>query len=241
MSPSDSTTTRYAHLSEHLTSELWLSYVPNALRTEPPALKLLHRWGVVTSHWAGESYEQLAMRVSAGTQRCLAAEQHLWMDLSKIDNPLRLLHAAIGMSTELHEMRTAPDEDNYIEELGDVCWYMALAWPALFKDIQEFEEVLSGTVIGKFLEGSLADVVADIKKLAMYGKEDVRTRLRSNYCAALIEISHRASESQVAGCFRNVLDLNSRKLLDPKAGRYASGAYSDSQAIERKDKGGAED
>ncbi len=232
--------TRYAHLSEHLTSELWLTYVANALRTEPPSLKLLNRWGVVTSMWAGESYEQLAMRVHAGKQM-VCAGQHLLLDPSKIDNPLRLLHASIGISTELHEMRTAPDEDNFIEELGDVCWYMALAWPALFKDIQDFEEVLSGTVIGKFLEGSLADVVADIKRLAMYGKEDVRTRLRSNYCAALIEISHHASESQVAGCLRNVLEMNSQKLLDPKEGRYASGSYSDSQAIERKDKGGAED
>lgn len=232
--------TRYAHLSEHLTSELWHTYVANALRTEPPSIKLLNRWGVVTSMWAGESYEQMAMRVPAG-QQMVCAGQHLLLDLSQIDNPLRLLHAAIGISTELHEMRTAPDEDNYIEELGDVCWYMALAWPVLFKGTQDFEKVLINTVIGKFLEGTLADVVADIKRMAIYGKEDVLPRLRMNYCLALIEISHRASESQVAGCLRNVLEMNSRKLLDPKAGRYASGTYSDSQAIERKDKGGAED
>jgi NTP pyrophosphatase (non-canonical NTP hydrolase) len=43
----------------------------------------------------------------------------------KVDNP-RILHAVIGLSTELHEVLLSTDDLNEVEEIGDLLWYLAI-------------------------------------------------------------------------------------------------------------------
>jgi len=47
------------------------------------------------------------------------------IDLGKSDN---LIHAAIGIATEIGELKEAYDDVNKKEELGDIYWYMAILW-----------------------------------------------------------------------------------------------------------------
>lgn len=49
-------------------------------------------------------------------------------------DPVRVLHASIGLSSEIHELEfelKEGDKENLIEELGDICWYAAVALDAL--------------------------------------------------------------------------------------------------------------
>jgi len=47
------------------------------------------------------------------------------IDLGKDDN---IIHAAIGIATEIGELKEAFDDINRKEELGDIYWYMAILW-----------------------------------------------------------------------------------------------------------------
>lgn len=62
------------------------------------------------------------------------------IDLFKVDTP-RLLHAAVGMSTEVAELLLS-DEDvtNVKEELGDILWYVAIV--ASVFELDEIEKLI---------------------------------------------------------------------------------------------------
>jgi len=63
----------------------------------------------------------------------------------------RLVHAALGLSTEANEFGDALkkhliygkelDEVNLIEELGDICWFIALACDELGTNFEEIQEI----------------------------------------------------------------------------------------------------
>jgi NTP pyrophosphatase (non-canonical NTP hydrolase) len=81
-------------------------------------------------------------------QNAIRTEATLLPDL---DSPTaRLLHAAIGLGTESGEMLDAIkkhlfygkplDKVNLIEEMGDLCWYMAIAMDALGTNFHEVQK-----------------------------------------------------------------------------------------------------
>lgn len=43
----------------------------------------------------------------------------------------RLIHAALGLATEALELKAAKHQDGQLEELGDICWYAAVAFDEL--------------------------------------------------------------------------------------------------------------
>lgn len=45
-----------------------------------------------------------------------------------------LVHAALGMADELYEFQTAKGKLNALEELGDMCWFIALAATAIGRE-----------------------------------------------------------------------------------------------------------
>lgn len=51
----------------------------------------------------------------------------------------RLLHAAMGLCTEVGELFEVESEQHLIEEVGDVFWYLALAHDALGLDFERDE------------------------------------------------------------------------------------------------------
>lgn len=63
----------------------------------------------------------------------------------------RLIHAALGLSTESNEFADALkkhliygkelDKTNLIEELGDICWFLALACDELGTDFDKIMEI----------------------------------------------------------------------------------------------------
>lgn len=91
----------------------------------------------------------------------------------------RLLHAAMGLCTEVGELYNLNDEQHEIEELGDICWYVALAldaagssWEAI--RIVPEDEFLAVAVGNNPVEAMVllgTDLLDLVKKQIFYGRE----------------------------------------------------------------------
>lgn len=98
------------------------------------------------------------------------------IELFSVDHP-RLLHAAIGVNTEVAELLLAEDGDeiNLKEEMGDVLWYVAIAadeFSVTFDDLMglsDFDEVENDPIKG--LLTSASDLLDQLKKVCFYGVE----------------------------------------------------------------------
>lgn len=99
------------------------------------------------------------------------------LDLFKVDNA-RILHAAIGASTEVSELVLAEPGDitNVKEEMGDILWYIAIAADALgLNRIEDFLPLADKARVDldaiKAMVGSAADALDVVKRGLFYGIE----------------------------------------------------------------------
>lgn len=92
-------------------------------------------------------------------------------------NP-RLLHAIIGLCTESSELITSDSDQNTFEELGDICWYLALGFDALGASFEDApilnQELFVEQVKGDDAQTSLilhsTDLLDMVKKQIFYGR-----------------------------------------------------------------------
>ena len=99
----------------------------------------------------------------------------------KVDNE-RLLHAAMGLSTEIGELVLGHKQDsgrqNIIEEIGDCYWYLALAYDAIgvdstkrdMGDNMEYIELNIEDIFHELTQVS-SDLLDILKKSIFYGRE----------------------------------------------------------------------
>lgn len=80
---------------------------------------------------------------------------------------MQILHAAIGMVTEAAELDSAPDRGNYLEELGDIMWYVAIGCNELGVSLDEAEEMSNGEFHPVVVAADFIDL---LKKQIFYGK-----------------------------------------------------------------------
>jgi len=78
----------------------------------------------------------------------------------------RLLHATLGIVTELMEYEDAVDDNNALEELGDIYWYVAIAADELGLTFDELKEQSPSSVFYHEIVGGLCDVM---KRSCFYG------------------------------------------------------------------------
>ena len=90
----------------------------------------------------------------------------------------RLLHAAMGLCTETAELYELESEQHELEELGDICWYVALgldalgvSWEAV--EIMDFD-IFMAEVRGETADESVmiyaTDLLDMMKKNVFYGR-----------------------------------------------------------------------
>lgn len=96
------------------------------------------------------------------------------IDLFKVDSP-RLLHAAIGAVTEVSELLLAEDGDtiNVKEEMGDICWYVAIACDELGIGFEDLLVLADGERVEddpfKALLAGAGDALDTVKRSLFYG------------------------------------------------------------------------
>lgn len=155
------------------------------------------------------------------------------------------MHAAIGISGEVAELRAATDRINILEELGDILFYIegcCQQFPGFDLSVTRSPlpitrlnfNVLSAYEALTNVSGALLDAV---KKGWVYNKL-VNAALIEYALVDLIDITAKLIEG--LGFTRlEVLDYNQQKLIGPN-GRYPDQKYTDQAAQARADKNGQE-
>lgn len=91
----------------------------------------------------------------------------------------RLLHAAMGLCTETAELFEIDNEQHQLEELGDICWYLALGLDAIghsfeavpLLETEDFLNKVRGEDPGQALVIYSSDLLDMVKKQVFYGRE----------------------------------------------------------------------
>jgi len=104
----------------------------------------------------------------------------------------RLLHAAMGLSTEVAELLLAEDDDdiNVREELGDILWYTAVVGSVFEVSYPELRSLANPWVVQqdplKSLIRGASEVLDHMKKVCFYGIAEVDGVLLGQQVANII-------------------------------------------------------
>ncbi len=143
-----------------------------------------------------------------------------------------LLHAALGLMTETVELMNFNNEKNFLEELGDITWYVAVG--AYHLDLtmgdlldtngltQDMEEDLIEALIT-----DAAEIVDQLKKGTFYGRVMNRTRLADLLARILDNVDTLAAEA--GSDLDEVMELNLAKLNR----RFKTGTFTAEEANNR--------
>ena len=110
-------------------------------------------------------------------------ETHQQMVLSKAAQPydmthleFNLLHAALGLATEVLELQQSTTRENTEEELGDLLWYLNYTASLLFITVEGMEQEFEAACMDKHanflpqkeLAAKIEGLVSNIKKSIIY-------------------------------------------------------------------------
>lgn len=146
---------------------------------------------------------------------------------------VRLIHAAMGVAGEIGEIMDATDDENFLEEAGDLLFFIRELREQ--GELGELTEVPTHVNVNPaYLSGEIVDVV---KRVAVYNKPfDTQMRLRLSDAVNALELWLVRKLEWRGQSRTQALEHNLNKLLTGPNARYASGAYSDAQAHARADK-----
>lgn len=117
------------------------------------------------------------------------------IDKFKVDAP-RVLHAALGLTTEFAELITSEDRTNLKEEIGDLLWYCAILADYLGLNFNEVTlaadtDVLEGHIHElQSVFFAIGEINDTIKRACFYGVELDRDRLAKNLGLVLLTIEY---------------------------------------------------
>lgn len=229
-----------------LTAELWTEYCANAVRTEPSAARLLANLGVLSAE-PGTAPDDMVRDMDTVHGHTLDSQPvqvvggGAVLHLSRFHVAGQLMHAAVGISTEIVEARRWSTWSELIKELGDLSWYSAIATVALLDADESMESYFEAARVNASLSAGLPAVldrfekaVGLAKKLAFYGRTDLKSAVLTYIAEGLVLMDEFVNSSAGVTCAHTaeLLAINSRKLI---GARYASGSFSNEQAKERAD------
>ena len=188
-----------------------------------------------------EEYQKLALRTESpcvdvinrmmGTQIADAAISPV-----AIRN-IRIMHAALGLASDIHELLDHTDKINEIEEVGDVLWYVAICFEALDSDIATAfqSESNSGGCRANMgrpaLNAKLARIAATIadkaKASAFYGKTEVGNMSMDQFLRAWL----RELVITINVYCKSFLDLEIGDIMERNIGKLRS-RYPDKFTVE---------
>jgi NTP pyrophosphatase (non-canonical NTP hydrolase) len=142
-----------------------------------------------------------------------------------------ILHACLGLSTELLELQVAETEENYREELEDIAWYLMLMAHSLNIPLGQLDETYKGEEsedLDKVVTESFENLISLGKKHCIYGK-DKMSEMRVAFFPVwrgFLELIDEESYSLDSLIQNNMTKLNKR---------YAA-SFSQEESEARKDK-----
>jgi NTP pyrophosphatase (non-canonical NTP hydrolase) len=144
----------------------------------------------------------------------------------------RLLHAAMGLCTESAETFECTDQQHSLEELGDVCWYIALGLDAIGRSWEDApiltEAVFLDMVRGEDAAVSLTlhstDILDMVKKAVFYGKAIDQDKLYDSFVMVKNVISYGMIFSGMPYTLDEVVNANVKKLTARYPGKFTEEA-----------------
>lgn len=157
-------------------------------------------------------------------EQCVALESTNWYEPNR-----RLLHAAMGLVTESSELMSSVSKENFVEELGDVLWYVAIACDVLEISLDEAEESAGNFEFRPHLgvEDMIlasSDIMDMLKKSTFYGKALHRHAVATRLGEILVVIENLSDYP-----LGEIMASNLTKLHK----RYSSGTFSQKEALNR--------
>lgn len=147
----------------------------------------------------------------------------------KRDN-IRLLHACLGINSEIIELNKAISQNDIInigEEILDIIWYCALACDVLDIDLIPSERDYNLNIIESGIIVNAASDISDIiKKAIFYGKEYSIKDIQFNICEIIKACIN------LCECYKLDFKELKRKNIEKLAARYG-GKFSEERAINR--------
>lgn len=148
----------------------------------------------------------------------------------------RLLHAAMGLCTETAELYEVQNEQHELEELGDICWYLALAFDAVGSSFEqapvfaaeEFHAFVRGEDPGEAMVIYSTEVLDIVKKQIFYGREADVLKIVDALTMIKNVVIHGLDMADLDYSLEDIIEANMKKL---KA-RYPD-KFSEEAAINR--------
>jgi hypothetical protein len=157
-----------------------------------------------------------------------------------------MLHAAIGIAGETGELRQALTRKNQLEESSDIEFYIEAMWQQMpltretaSQEYPPYCLCLRTVDAGNALDHihvEACEILDHAKKVWVYGSGDRSEHIMPHLLALSF---YMGQYYELIGVTReDILRINQDKLLGNEkiAGRYATGKYSDEQALARADK-----
>ena len=166
------------------------------------------------------------------TEEVVLANEATSRELSPSE--FRLLHAALGIACEVLEGDLAETEDNCVEELGDLFWYVCLYLHLRELDVSVLYEhtrniIGKPTVDDEALKEAIEELLSLTKKHIFYNKEQDLSLAITKVFQMLIFFVEQEGYN-----LEKILQQNREKLCGNK-GRYREG-YTQEEALNRRDK-----
>lgn len=145
----------------------------------------------------------------------------------------RLLHAAMGLSTEGAELIAYTDKQNLVEELGDVLWYVALACDELEITMDEAEEASIGsdekgiTALENLILAA-NEILDEMKKSTFYGRKIDLPKVVKNLGLVISAVAEIADEEAMT-FLDEIMEANIEKLRK----RFSEGTFTQEEALNR--------
>ena len=124
----------------------------------------------------------------------------------------RLIHAVLGIITEMDESNNSVGHENKVEEIGDIMWYWAII-PRM-QDVSDIETLLAPSRTARTITGNMSHnvaIIADIAKAwKFYGKLPDWETVNASWANIYRYIDRALTNSAIN--MADVLDVNVRKL-----------------------------
>ncbi len=151
------------------------------------------------------------------------------------ENAVPLLHAIIGISTEVGEIQVATDRTNLVEEYGDLAFYVEAAKQAIktyWESMHDVPMLPLEDVAATNLQAHANELLDLVKKLWVYRKNPTETLHKIRQQLFLLEVVVYNQYDFFDLTESMVLKANQHKL----GIRYPAGVYADHDAVARADK-----
>lgn len=143
---------------------------------------------------------------------------------------MNLFHAMTGITSELHELINDKGDENFLEEVGDICWYLAKMYRTLNLTEEKFYKEYLMILHGGALVIAVSQLADTVKRWIVY--EEINDNIIKSMAIVLTSLAESCDKRLPKV---NGLEIAWKQNIDKLMKRYPDN-FNVADAIARKDK-----